>query len=58
MTPTLLANTKTLWYVTRGSGVVALLLLTASIALGVPHRRTLARPALPPLRRHRHSIAT
>jgi DMSO/TMAO reductase YedYZ heme-binding membrane subunit len=28
------ANAKTLWYVTRGTGVVALLLLTASVALG------------------------
>ena len=27
-------STKTLWYVTRGTGVVALLLLTASLALG------------------------
>ena len=30
-----LANARTLWFVTRGSGVVALLLLTASILLGV-----------------------
>jgi sulfoxide reductase heme-binding subunit YedZ len=28
------ASTKTLWYVTRGTGVVALLLLTASVVLG------------------------
>jgi len=28
-------NAKTLWYVTRGTGVVALLLLTASLVLGV-----------------------
>jgi sulfoxide reductase heme-binding subunit YedZ len=28
------ANAKTLWYVTRGTGVVALLLLTASVVLG------------------------
>jgi len=35
VTPALLANAKTLWYVTRASGVVALLLLTASVALGV-----------------------
>jgi ferric reductase like protein len=28
------ANTKALWYVTRGTGVVALLLLTASVVLG------------------------
>lgn len=29
------SNAKTLWYVTRSTGVVALLLLTASLALGV-----------------------
>ncbi len=29
------SNAKTLWFVTRGSGVVALLLLTASVLLGV-----------------------
>ena len=29
-----IANAKTLWFVTRGSGVVALLLLTASVLLG------------------------
>ena len=29
------ANTRELWYVTRGTGVVALLLLTAAVALGV-----------------------
>jgi sulfoxide reductase heme-binding subunit YedZ len=29
------ANARTLWYVTRGSGVVALLLLTAAVLLGV-----------------------
>ncbi len=28
-------NAKTFWYLTRGTGVVALLLLTASVALGV-----------------------
>ena len=28
-------NAKVFWYVTRGSGIVALLLLTASVALGV-----------------------
>ena len=28
-------NTKALWYVTRGSGVVTLLLLTAAVALGI-----------------------
>jgi ferric reductase like protein len=28
-------NAKVLWYLTRGSGIVALLLLTASVALGV-----------------------
>ena len=30
-----LASATTLWYVTRGSGVVALLLLTASVLLGI-----------------------
>jgi sulfoxide reductase heme-binding subunit YedZ len=29
------ANARTLWYLTRGSGVVALLLLTASVLLGI-----------------------
>jgi ferric reductase like protein len=28
-------NTKALWYLTRGSGLVAVLLLTASVALGI-----------------------
>lgn len=31
----ILASTRTLWYVTRGTGVVALLLLTASVLLGI-----------------------
>lgn len=31
----MLASTRTLWYVTRGTGIVALLLLTASILLGI-----------------------
>jgi hypothetical protein len=31
----MLASTRTLWYVTRGTGVVALLLLTASVLLGI-----------------------
>jgi sulfoxide reductase heme-binding subunit YedZ len=35
VTPLLLANAKTLWFVTRGSGVVALILLTCSMVLGV-----------------------
>jgi DMSO/TMAO reductase YedYZ heme-binding membrane subunit len=35
MSPLLLANAKTLWFVTRGSGVVALILLTCSMVLGV-----------------------
>lgn len=35
MTPLVLANAKTLWFVTRGSGVVALILLTCSMLLGV-----------------------
>lgn len=35
MTPFVLANAKTLWFVTRGSGVVALILLTCAMLLGV-----------------------
>ena len=35
MTPLVLANAKSLWFVTRGSGVVALLLLTGSMVLGI-----------------------
>ncbi len=35
MTLLAIANARTLWYVTRGSGVVALLLLTASVLLGI-----------------------
>ncbi len=35
MTTLAAANAQTLWYVTRGSGVVALLLLTASVLLGI-----------------------
>jgi methionine sulfoxide reductase heme-binding subunit len=31
----MLANARTLWYVTRGTGIVALLLLTASVLLGI-----------------------
>jgi len=31
----MLASTRTLWYVTRGTGIVALLLLTASVILGI-----------------------
>jgi hypothetical protein len=31
----ILASTKTLWFVTRGTGTVALLLLTASVVMGV-----------------------
>jgi DMSO/TMAO reductase YedYZ heme-binding membrane subunit len=35
VTPLVLANAKTLWFVTRGSGVVALILLTCAMLLGV-----------------------
>jgi sulfoxide reductase heme-binding subunit YedZ len=31
----ILASTQTMWYLTRGSGLVALVLLTASVAVGV-----------------------
>ena len=35
-------STKTLWYATRGTGVVALLLLTASVVLGTSELGALA----------------
>ena len=38
------SNAKTFWFVTRGTGVVALLLLTASLVLGV--LTTLAKEVL------------
>ena len=42
---------EALWYLTRGTGVVALLLLTAGVVLGVARLDALARPALAALRR-------
>ena len=36
-----------LWYLTRGTGVVSLLLLTAVVCLGVAGVRRLPRPAWP-----------
>ncbi len=41
------ASTKTLWYVTRGTGVVALLLLTASVVLGTLSSARWRAPRLP-----------
>jgi sulfoxide reductase heme-binding subunit YedZ len=38
---------RTLWYLTRGTGVVALLLLTASLVLGILQVKQWARPGLP-----------
>lgn len=40
-------NTKTLWYLTRGTGLVALVLLTGSVLLGVVEVGGWARPAWP-----------
>ncbi len=36
-----------LWYLTRGTGVVTLILLTASVALGVANARRAQTPAIP-----------
>ena len=47
-------NAKVFWYLTRGMGVGALVLLTASVALGRAHERSLA---LEPLAAVRHSRA-
>jgi hypothetical protein len=41
------ANAKVLWYLTRGTGVVALLLLTAGVVLGVMSSNRWASPRLP-----------
>jgi DMSO/TMAO reductase YedYZ heme-binding membrane subunit len=50
-------NTKMLWYLTRGTGAIALLLLTAAIVLGVMsstrwHGRRLPRPVVSGLHRN------
>jgi methionine sulfoxide reductase heme-binding subunit len=42
-----LANSQTLWYLTRGTGVVALLLLTASVLLGILETSGWSRPGWP-----------
>ena len=49
MTTSLLAATgpSPLWYLTRGTGLVALILLTASVALGVLNTSRWARPGWP-----------
>jgi methionine sulfoxide reductase heme-binding subunit len=41
------SNTKALWYLTRGTGAVTLVLLTLSVALGVADVRRLATPRIP-----------
>lgn len=38
---------KALWYLTRGTGVVTLILLTISVALGVAHVRRAQSPTVP-----------
>jgi hypothetical protein len=40
-------NTKALWYLTRGTGLVCLLLLTASVVLGILEVKRWARPTWP-----------
>jgi len=44
---TLLASTSAYWYLTRSTGAVALLLLSATVALGVVDLRRFASPAWP-----------
>jgi predicted ferric reductase len=44
---TLLASTSTYWYLTRSTGAVALLLLSATVALGVVDLRRFASAAWP-----------
>jgi hypothetical protein len=51
------SNTKMLWYVTRGTGAIALLLLTAAVALGVAatarwHGQRLSRTVVSGLHRN------
>jgi predicted ferric reductase len=41
------ANTKAYWYLTRGTGVVSLLLLTVSVALGIAEVVRFASPGWP-----------
>jgi sulfoxide reductase heme-binding subunit YedZ len=40
-------NSKELWYLTRGSGLMALVLLTASVVLGVSQIGRLSAPSMP-----------
>jgi Ferric reductase like transmembrane component len=40
-------NSKALWYLTRGFGLVALILLTISLVLGLTQAARFARPGLP-----------
>jgi Ferric reductase like transmembrane component len=40
-------NSKALWYLTRGFGLVALILLTISVVLGITQAVRYARPGLP-----------
>jgi len=40
-------NSKALWYLTRGFGLVALILLTVSVVLGITQAVRYARPGLP-----------
>src|SRR5947209_11020858 len=42
-----MTNAKELWYLTRGSGAVALVLLTAAVALGVTMSMRVATPRWP-----------
>ena len=51
-------HTKALWYLTRGTGLVTLLLLTVSVVLGVAETVALGDPPLAPLRHRRRCTAT
>jgi sulfoxide reductase heme-binding subunit YedZ len=44
---TAVANSQALWYLTRGSGLVALVLLTASVVLGIVETSAWSRPNWP-----------
>jgi hypothetical protein len=41
------SNSRTLWYVTRGSGLIALLLLTVTMLLGILNVQRFKRPSWP-----------
>ena len=41
------SNSKALWYLTRGTGMVSLVLLTASVAFGVAEVARFATPRWP-----------